>query len=111
MPSDRLTGFSSAFDELLERNRRELDALSGSTGSRALSPTSPTSASPSAGSVAATARIARQGDPSLATERPLHRPRLDRPRNARSTKSSAWTGATRSWTGPARAVSWSCDAA
>ena len=74
MPSDRLTGFSSAFDELLERNRRELDALSGSTGSRALSPTSPTSASPSAGSVAATARIARQGDPSLATRAPAPPP-------------------------------------
>ena len=40
MPSDRLTGFSSAFDELLERSRRELDALSGGgSGAPALSPT------------------------------------------------------------------------
>ena len=39
MPSDRLTGFSSAFDEMLERSRRELDALSGGSGAPALSPT------------------------------------------------------------------------
>ena len=45
MPSDRLTGFSSAFDELLERSRRELDALSGGSGAPALSPTSRTSPS------------------------------------------------------------------
>ena len=43
MPSDRLSGFSSAFDELLERSRRELDALSGGSGAPALSPTSRTS--------------------------------------------------------------------
>ena len=43
MPSDRLTGFSSAFDEMLERSRRELDALSGGSGAPALSPTSRTS--------------------------------------------------------------------
>ena len=67
MPSDRLTGFSSAFDELLERNRRELDALSGGSGSPTLSPASPASTSPTAGSVAASARIARQRDPSRAT--------------------------------------------
>ena len=29
MSSERLSGFSSAFDDMLERNRRELDALSG----------------------------------------------------------------------------------
>ena len=58
MPSDRLTGFSSAFDELLERSRRELDALSGGSGSPALSPGSPTSAVPAAGS---SARRATQG--------------------------------------------------
>ena len=39
MPSDRLTGFSSAFDEMLERSRRELDALSGGSDAPALSPT------------------------------------------------------------------------
>ena len=61
MPSDRLTGFSSAFDELLERNRRELDALSGGSSAPALSPTSRTSRSPSAGSSAAVARSAAQG--------------------------------------------------
>ena len=38
MPSDRLTGFSSAFDEMLERSRRELDALSGGSDAPALSP-------------------------------------------------------------------------
>ena len=61
MPSDRLTGFSSAFDDLLERSRRELDALSGSSGSPALSPASRTSTSPSAGSFAAAAGRAAQG--------------------------------------------------
>ena len=48
MPSDRLTGFSSAFDELLERSRRELDALSGGSGAPALSPTSPSPSGPTA---------------------------------------------------------------
>lgn len=43
MPSDRLTGFSSAFDEMLERSRRELDALSGGSDAPALSPTPRTS--------------------------------------------------------------------
>ena len=61
MPSDRLTGFSSAFDELLERSRRELDALSSGSGSPVLSPTSPTSTGPSAGSSAAVARSAARG--------------------------------------------------
>ena len=56
MPSDRLTGFSSAFDELLERSRRELDALSGRSSAPALSPTSRTSASPSTGAAAAVAQ-------------------------------------------------------
>ena len=46
MPSDRLTGFSSAFDELLERSRRELDALSGGSGAPALSPTPRTAPRP-----------------------------------------------------------------
>ena len=48
MPSDRLRGFSSAFDEMLERSRRELDALSSGSGSPALSPASRTTARPSA---------------------------------------------------------------
>ena len=39
MPADRLSGFSSAFDEMLERSRRELDALSGGSDAPALSPT------------------------------------------------------------------------
>ena len=43
MPSDRSTGFSSAFDEMLERSRRELDALSGGSDAPALSPTPRTS--------------------------------------------------------------------
>ena len=29
MASDRLSGFASAFDDMLERSRREMDALSG----------------------------------------------------------------------------------
>jgi hypothetical protein len=49
MPSDRLRGFSSAFDEMLERSRRELDALSGvGSGSPALSPTPRTTSRPRA---------------------------------------------------------------
>ena len=63
MPSDRLTGFSSAFDDLLERSRRELDALSGGLGSPALSAAPRTSA----GSFAA-ARNATQRDSSRATQ-------------------------------------------
>ena len=56
MPSERLTGFSSAFDELLERSRRELDALSGGSGGRALSPTSRTFTSSSTSSTTAATR-------------------------------------------------------
>ena len=67
MSSDRLTGFSSAFDELLERNRRELDALSGSSGSPALSPASRTSTSPPAGSFETAAGRAAQGVSARAT--------------------------------------------
>ena len=37
MPADRLSGFSSAFDEMLERSRRELDALSAGSDAPALS--------------------------------------------------------------------------
>ena len=61
MSSDRLTGFSSAFDELLERSRRELDALSGGSGAPALSPTPRTSSSPSAGSPATATRSVARG--------------------------------------------------
>ena len=74
MPSDRLTGFSSAFDELLERSRRELDALSGGSGAPALSPTSRTSTSPSAASSAPVAPGASQGvsaRPTRVSESPL----------------------------------------
>ena len=61
MPSDRLAGFSSAFDELLERSRRELDALSGGSESAALSPTSRTSSSPPAGPTGTAARSVAEG--------------------------------------------------
>ena len=61
MPSDRLTGFSSAFDELLERSRRELDALSGGSGAPTLSPTSRTSTGPPTASSAPVASSASQG--------------------------------------------------
>ena len=54
MPSDRLTGFSSAFDELLERSRRELDALSSGSGAPALSPTPRTTSRPRAETPSAT---------------------------------------------------------
>ena len=50
MSSNRLTGFSSAFDEMLERSRRELDALSSGSGVPALAPTPRSSSSHSAGS-------------------------------------------------------------
>ena len=60
MPSDRLTGFSSAFDELLERSRRELDALSGGSNAPALSPSSRAPTSPSAGASGAIAQGAAQ---------------------------------------------------
>ena len=53
MFSDQFSGFSSAFDEMLKRNSRELDALSNRLGSPALSPASRTSANLSAGSSAA----------------------------------------------------------
>ena len=67
MPSDRLTGFSSAFDELLERSRRELDALSGGSGERALSPASRTSPNSSANAIA---RGITQGAPTRAQASP-----------------------------------------
>ena len=74
MPSDRLTGFSSAFDELLERSRRELDALSGGSGAPVLSPTAGTSPSSSFTPAGAMARGVTQGalaraQTSLPTER------------------------------------------
>ena len=61
MSSNRLSGFSSAFDDLLERSRRELDALSSGSGAPALSPTSRPSPRPSAASSAAVAPGAAQG--------------------------------------------------
>ena len=61
MPSDPLTGFSSAFDELLERSRRELDALSGGSDSPVLSPTSRTPSSVSAGPARAAVRSVAGG--------------------------------------------------
>ena len=70
MPSDRLTGFSSAFDELLERSRRELDALSGSSGGRAFSPTSRTFTSSSTSSATVATRDVAQGVSTRATTSP-----------------------------------------
>ena len=70
MPSDRLTGFSSAFDELLERNRRELDALSGGSGGRAFSPTSRTFTSSSTSSATVATRDVAQGVSTRATTSP-----------------------------------------
>ena len=67
MPSDRLTGFSSAFDELLERSRRELDALSGGSGAPALSPTRQSSPRTSAADSAATARSVTSRAPAPAS--------------------------------------------
>lgn len=66
MPSDRLTGFSSAFDELLERSRRELDALSGGSGSAAPSPSPRESTSSAGGPSAAAARRVAQAVPTRA---------------------------------------------
>ena len=66
MPSDRLSGFSSAFDEMLERSRRELDALSSGSGSPALSPTSRTTARPSASAAAAARTESTRASPPAA---------------------------------------------
>ena len=70
MPSDRLSGFSSAFDELLERSRCELDALSGGSGAPALSPTSRTSPRSSTTPAGAMARGVTQGASVLAQTPP-----------------------------------------
>ena len=67
MSSNRLSGFSSAFDDLLERSRRELDALSSGSGTPALSPTPRSSSSPPAaatGSVAPGAGTPAPASPS-----------------------------------------------
>ena len=61
MPSDRLTGFSSAFDDLLERSRRELDALSSGSGASALPPIPRTSSTSPSGSPAAATRSVTRG--------------------------------------------------
>ena len=66
MPSDRLRGFSSAFDEMLERSRRELDALSSGSGSPALSATSRTTARPSASASAAARSESTRASPPAA---------------------------------------------
>ena len=70
MSSDRLTGFSSAFDELLERSRRELDALSGGSGAPALSPTPRTSSPPSAKPAGTAARSIAGGVEARASASP-----------------------------------------
>ena len=79
MPSDRLSGFSSAFDELLERSRRELDALSGGSGASALSPTWRTSSGSSASSPAtATRGVARGGTIRASAAAPAERSPAER---------------------------------
>ena len=72
MPSDRLSGFSSAFDELLERSRRELDALSGGSNAPAFATEPATTVRPSTGSPAA-ARTEPVPDPSPSTRSPAER--------------------------------------
>ena len=67
MSSNRLSGFSSAFDDLLERSRRELDALSSGSSTPALSPTPRSSSSPptaATGSVAPSAGTPAPASPS-----------------------------------------------
>ena len=72
MPSDRLSGFSSAFDELLKRGRRELDALSGEGSGSTTRPSTPrTSSSPFTGSSPAAARSVAPG---VSTRAPAARP-------------------------------------
>ncbi len=84
MSSDRLTGFSSTFDELLERSRRELDALSGGSGAPVFSPTSRTSTSssapvaPSSTSQGLSARPSRVSESPLASRSPAERVLDDR---------------------------------
>ena len=68
-PSDRLTGFSSAFDELLERSRRELDALSGGSGAPAPSPGGPRMSPHAPAAVSGTTRSAPPRAPSPAAPR------------------------------------------
>ena len=68
MSSNRLSGFSSAFDDLLEHSRRELDALSSGSGMPALSPTPRSSSSPPAAateSVAPSAGTPNAASPSV----------------------------------------------
>ncbi len=85
MPSDRLSGFSSAFDDLLERSRRELDALSVGSSAPALSPTPRASADPSAGSSAASARGAARSVPARSpAAAPVSRSPMSRPAASRS---------------------------
>ena len=72
MPSDRLTGFSSAFDEMLERSRRELDALSGGSDAPALSPTPRTTSQ-------ASSRTSLRTPPRTSSEPPGSRPSAVRP--------------------------------
>ena len=72
MPSDRLTGFSSAFDEMLERSRRELDALSGGSDAPALSPVSRTASQ-------ASSRTSLQTPPRTSSEPAGSRPSAARP--------------------------------
>ena len=66
MPSDRLRGFSSAFDEMLERSRRELDALSSGSDSPALTPTSRTTTRPFASASAAARSESTRASPPAA---------------------------------------------
>ena len=73
MSSNRLSGFSSAFDDLLERSRRELDALSGGSGSPALSPTPRSPSSPPAAATASVAPSAGTPAPASPSRSPAER--------------------------------------
>ena len=116
MPADRPSGFSSAFDEMLERSRRELDALSGGSDAPALSPTprTPPSRTPPRISLQTPSRtfLEPSGGRSSAPDRNVSAggasassPAASRsPAERALTRSSARTGGTRSWNAPARAA-------
>ena len=73
MPSDHLTGFSSAFDDLLERSRRELDALSHGSGAPALSPNPQAPSRPSSLGTPAAERTGAAGASPSASRSPAER--------------------------------------
>ena len=111
MSSNRLSGFSSAFDDLLERSFGTFQGQStfGPDLLPVLTIQNIGSATIDGVEGGLSAGLPARGQLDLAASwRPCPRPA--RPRNARSTTSSARDGATRSWTGPAREANWSCGA-